>query len=113
MRFAYYRPNDLTDEQWASCLSWTYNLHHNYGVHPDWFPTDELQRVVEKLEVEIDPSLATIDWIWDEYSRIVTIGLGGHEKHRPTCPTNRAKFERSRRTLARYQTEYKRRLAER
>ena len=78
LRLAFHRPSDLTDDQWAYCISWTYNLHRNFGVIPDWFPTDELERVVETLEAEIDagPSLATIDWIWDEYCREVTITLG-------------------------------------
>jgi hypothetical protein len=114
LRLAFHRPSDLTDEQWAYCIGWTVNLHHNFGVIPDWFPTDELERVAEQLEAEIDagPSLATIDRIWDEYCREVTITLGGHERYRPTSPDNRAAFDRSRRSLSWYQAEYQRRLAE-
>lgn len=87
------RPDDLTDDQWAYCILWTWNLHCNYGYF-SYIPTGELERIVEEFEAksEAGPSLETIDWLWDEYMR--TAPRAAHFEHfRPTSPGNRSEFE--------------------
>lgn len=93
-RLAMHHPHDLTEDQWAYCIAWTWNLHVNYGGHPDYIPTDELERIVEEFEAKIDngPNLATIDWLWDEYYRAYP-RAHNYETWRPTSPANRSQFE--------------------
>ncbi|HAV62612.1 MAG TPA: hypothetical protein DCY13_09630 [Verrucomicrobiales bacterium] len=78
---------DLTDGQLAYCVGWTWNLHCNCGVLPQWLPTAELERIVEELEAKIDagPNRATIDWLWDEYGRLSSID---YQRFRPTLVEN-------------------------
>ncbi|MBN1908424.1 MAG: hypothetical protein JW818_01680 [Pirellulales bacterium] len=93
-RLAFYRPDDLTDDQWAHCIFWTWNLHGNYGVVPDFIPTADLERMVTEFEAKIDegPNRATIDWLWDEYYRSAP-NAHNYEQFRPTLPNNLADLE--------------------
>ena len=114
-RLALHRPDDLTDDQWAYCILWTSNLHCNCGVVPDFIPTDELQRIVEEFEAKIDagPSLATIDWLWDEYHRSSSVD---YQRWRPTSADNRSQFEagaHSGNPLSHWRSEYEQLTTER
>ncbi len=112
-RLAFHCPDDLTDKQWVYCIHWTWNLHGNCGVIPDYIPTNDLQRIVEEFETKIDagPNLATIDWLWDEYDRSSSIG---YERFRPTSAENWAQLETwyYRDELSWWQSEYERMAAE-
>ena len=94
MRLAVSGPADLTDDQWAYCIVWTWNLHCACGTHPSLLPTAELTRLVAELQAKIDagPNLATIDWFWDEYIRLAS-GAHNYSHFRPTSPHNRSDFE--------------------
>ena len=114
-RLAFHCPSDLTDDQWAYCILWTWNLHGNYGVVPDFIPTADLQRIVEQFEAKIDagPSLATIDWLWDEYYRSVP-GAHEYERYRPTSPANQLEAgTRGSYPLSWWRSEYEQRVAKR
>jgi hypothetical protein len=64
------RPADVTPEQWAHCLQWTWNLHANYGGQ-SYFPEAEREPFALEFErlVEGPVRLDTIDKIWDSYVR--------------------------------------------
>jgi hypothetical protein len=116
-RLALNCPSDLTDDQWAYCILWTWNLHCNYGVVPDYIPTADLERIVEDLEGKIDagPSLATIDWLWDEYYRWAP-SAHNYERYRPTSPANQSQLEAGAHggnPLSWWRSEYERRVAKR
>lgn len=109
------RPDDLTDDQWAYCILWTWNLHGNYGYLP-YMPTDELEGIVEEFEVksEADPSLETIDWLWDEYMRVAP-SASHYEHFRPTLLENRSDFEAGAHggnPLSNWQESYEKMVAE-
>ena len=93
-RLAFNRPEALTDDQWAHCIFWTWNLHDNFGSVPDFIPTADLERILAEFEAKIDagPNRATIDWLWDEYYRSAP-NAHGYEKYRPTLPNNLADIE--------------------
>ena len=44
-----------------------------------WPFVEELERRLQRLV-----TVATIDWIWDEYARITTGGRGYGERYRPS-----------------------------
>ena len=116
-RLALNCPDDLTDDQWAYCIGWTWNLHGNYGLLPDYIPTDDLERIVEEFEAKIDagPSLATIDWLWDEYYRSAP-SAHNYERFRPTSPANQSQLEAGAHggnPLSWWRSEYERRATKR
>ena len=78
-------PAGLTEVQWAYCVSWTWNLHVNYGGVPGYLPTDHLDRIADELNHRIDrgADLSTIDWIWDEYIRAYP-RVRAYNHYRPT-----------------------------
>jgi hypothetical protein len=86
-------PAGLTDDQWAYCIVWTWNLNSNYG-HFNFVPTEDLLRIEEELQRRIDAGadVATIDWIWDEYVRAYP-RAANYEHFRPTDGRNKADFE--------------------
>src|SRR5437899_2994506 len=45
LRLAPKRPTDVTPEQWAQCIHWTWNLHGNYGAL-GYFPEDQREPFV-------------------------------------------------------------------
>ncbi len=94
LRLALNRPDDLTDDQWAYCILWTWNLHCNCGVLPSLIPTTDLERIATELESKIDagPNLDTIDWLWDEYVQSAP-GAHNYERFRPTSPDNQSELE--------------------
>ncbi|HUG19433.1 MAG TPA: hypothetical protein VMM56_10670 [Planctomycetaceae bacterium] len=93
-RLALHRPSDLTDDQWAYCILYTWNLHTGYGGVPSYVPTDDLERIVAEFETRIDagPDLATIDWLWEEYFRAYPRARN-YNKYWPTSPDYLARFE--------------------
>lgn len=84
-RLALTCPSGLAEHQWSYCIYWTWNLHCNYGIISSYVPTEDLQRIVAEFEKKIDAgaSLATIDWLWDEYYRSFS-GARDYERYRPT-----------------------------
>jgi hypothetical protein len=85
LRLAERRPENLEESQWASCIHWTWNLHANYGP-PSFFDATArdqfLSEFDRRLASEVD--LATIDWIWDQYSLHSTGGRNYSKNYRPT-----------------------------
>lgn len=94
LRLTETRPPELTDDQWAYCITRTWNLHCNYGLIPSYVPTHELERIERELQRRIDtgPDLATIDWIWDQYIQCCPRAKD-YEHYRPTARHNKAQFE--------------------
>ena len=116
-RLAFHRPGHLTDDQWAYCILLTWNLHSNYGVIPQYLPTDDLERIVAELEAKIEagPDLATIDWLWDEYFKAYPRARN-YDHWRPTLPANRSQFEAGAHggyPLSHWRSEYKRMVSHR
>ena len=108
LKLAQKRPANLTDGQWANCIGCTWNLHGNYGGR-SYIPTAELERIVAELDVKISDgaTLATIDWLWDEYQRSAP-SARHYECWRPTTP---AQLESAARggNLSSWKSEYERR----
>ena len=94
LKLAVARPPDLTDDQWAYCIFWTWNLQGNYGSVPSYVPTADLERIAAGLErrIERGVSVQTIDWVWDQYIQAFP-DAASYNHHRPTAPRNRARFE--------------------
>lgn len=69
------RPAELSRGQWSEAVGWTGQLHGNSQL---WIEADARvlaafqARFRKKLEDRIN--LQTIDWIWDEYSRLTPHG---------------------------------------
>ena len=80
------RPADVPVGQWEWMVGWTLNLHGNWGVLPDWVDREQKWPFLEELERRLQGpvTVATIDWIWDEYARITKGGREYGEKYRPT-----------------------------
>lgn len=80
------RPADITLDEWESLVGWTLNLHGNCGVHYAWVDRAEREPFLAELERRLQGpvSVATIDWIWDEYARITKYGQTYSDKFRPT-----------------------------
>lgn len=117
LKLAVNRPPELTDDQWAYCIAWTWNLNANYGTHPSYVPTDDLERVARGLEQRIDhgPRLATIDWVWDQYIKACPRARS-YEQFRPTAPENKAAFEAGEHggnSLSWFRSNYEQRVAQR
>ena len=70
LRLAPKRPADVTSEDWAHCLIWTWNLHANYGYF-GCIADDQREPLVREFERLLDEpvTLNSIDQIWDEYIR--------------------------------------------
>lgn len=110
------RPSELTDDQWAYCIAWTWNLHANYGTHPSYVPTDDLERIATGLEEQIrqGPGLATIDWVWDQVMTAYPPARH-YEQYRPTASENKAAFEagdHGGNSLGWFRSQYKQRIAQ-
>lgn len=111
------RPRELTADQWAHCVTWTWNLHCNFGQLPYEIPTNDLDQIASGLQerVEQGPDLATIDWVWDQYMESCP-SARNCEHWRPTAPDNRDAFQvgyHGVNALARWKSDYKRRVAQR
>jgi hypothetical protein len=67
-------------------VGWTLNLHANCGASHTWVERDQMWPFLEEMERRLQGSvsIATIDWIWDEYTRITKFGREYEEKYRPT-----------------------------
>ena len=94
MRLAVECPRGLSEDQWAYCVTWTWQLHSNYGSHPSYVPTDDLDRIADELDERIDrgANLATINWIWDEYIKAYPRARR-YNHYRPTAAENKELFE--------------------
>ncbi len=80
------RPADVPPGQWKFMIHWTRNLHGNWGVLHVWVDPDQKWQFLDELERRLQGpvTVATIDWIWDEYARITKGGRSYGEKYRPT-----------------------------
>ncbi len=110
------RPPELTPDQWAYCILWTWNLHCNFGQTPA-IPTQDLDQIASGLQerVEQGPDLATIDWVWDQYMESYPPARS-YEHFRPTAPENQDAFQAGAHggnPLGSHQSEYQRRVAQR
>lgn len=80
------RPADVPPGQWEFMVGWTINLHTNWGAHHTYVDRDQMWPFLAELEQRLQGpvSVATIDWIWDEYARFTKGGRGYGEGYRPT-----------------------------
>ena len=80
------RPADVPPGQWKFMVGWNLNLHGNWGVLHTWVDRDQKWPFLEELERRLQGpvTVATIDWIWDEYARITKGGRGYGERYWPT-----------------------------
>ena len=80
------RPPDVPPGQWEFMVSWTINLHGNCGSSHTSVDPDQMWPFQEELERRLEGpvTVATIDWIWDEYVRITKVGRRYEERYRPT-----------------------------
>jgi hypothetical protein len=89
VRLAKKRPQEVSPNQWAYDIHWTWNLHCNCGT-PDQFDGNERERFLaefdRRLEGRVD--LGTIDWIWDEFSEHSRCGGWYSRNFRPTDPAH-------------------------
>jgi hypothetical protein len=87
VRIAAKRPQDVSPNQWAYYVHWTWNLHCNCGT-PDQFDWTERAKFLaefdRRLEGRVDVGL--IDWIWDEYAKHSGCGRNYSRNFRPTEP---------------------------
>ncbi|MDB5391113.1 MAG: hypothetical protein JWM11_6759 [Planctomycetaceae bacterium] len=90
LRLAVNRPEDLTDDQWAYCVTYTWIMHSNYGSIEYYISTSDLEQLADELHDKIDagPDLATIDWFWDAYLQAAPRSQS-LKNFRPTAPSNR------------------------
>lgn len=69
------RPSGVTRGKWGSAVAWTLNLHGNSLI---WVETEEatLRRFQGSLHNKIAGivDMATINWIWDEYTKLTPHG---------------------------------------
>jgi hypothetical protein len=70
----------------VTLVGWTINLHANSAAANQWVDRGEIWPFVEELERRLQEpvTVATVDWIWDEYARITTGGRLYGERYRPT-----------------------------
>ena len=80
------RPTDVSPGQWEFMVGWTINLHANSAAAKEWVDRGETWPFIEELERRLKGpvTVATIDWILDEYARITKGGRLYGERHRPT-----------------------------
>jgi hypothetical protein len=80
------RPAEVPASQWEFMVGWTINLHSNSAAARQWVDRGEIWPFVEELERRLQGpvTVATIDWIWDEYARITKGGRLYGERYRPT-----------------------------
>jgi hypothetical protein len=85
------RPLEVSPGQWEFAVGWTINLHANCGAAHTWVNRVEAGPFAEELERRSQGpvSLATIDWIWDEYVRMTEGGQSYSDKYRPTRSPDR------------------------
>lgn len=116
LRLAENCPPELTDDQWVYCVTWTWNLHCNFGLVPDYASTPDLVRIERELQERIDngAGLATIDWIWDQYIQSYP-ATRDYDHFRPTAPNNKPEFEAGNHggnPLSQWRADYKREVAQ-
>ena len=89
-----HRPPEFTEDQWAFCLVWAWNLHNNYGLHPSYVPTEDLIAIEQRLRKKINQGvdLKLFDWLWDEYIRAYP-AADSYNHFRPTAEENKASLE--------------------
>ena len=84
------RPTDVSPGQWEFMVGWTINLHANSAAAKEWVDRGETWPFIEELERRLKGpvTVATIDWIWDEYARITKGGRLYGERYRPTLSSD-------------------------
>ncbi len=115
-------PGELSEAQWAYCITWTLTLHGNFGSSPSpgHVPTDDLERITNELNRRIDAGadLGTINWIWDQYIVAYPRAARYEVSYRPTGDTNKHEFEQLKNSeyishpLPEVRERYKEKLAE-
>jgi hypothetical protein len=96
VRLAESKPQEVSDDYWAFCIAWTWQMHCNCGMLSSQIPTDELAEIERELREAIDrgAELATVDWIWDRYvDASLTSTARRYDRYRPTSHANREQFE--------------------
>ena len=80
------QPPDVSRGQWEFMIWWTLNLHANCAAMPTQVERTDRDQFVEELEQRMHRlvSTTTIDWIWDEYTRISRYGQSYSDRFRPT-----------------------------
>jgi len=84
------RPVSVSQEDWAKCIHWTWNLHSNFGP-PSYFNPDVRESFLADFDQRLAGSvdLKTIDWIWDQYL-IHAPKSKSYAHYRPTTSEARA-----------------------
>ncbi len=93
IRLADKRPDAVSPNRWAFCVSWTWQLHGNYGGYYYFDHGARAEFLAEfdrRLTGTVD--LGTIDWIWDEYIKHSTGGRHYSQGYRPTDPDHVRQF---------------------
>ena len=115
LRLAETLPSGLTEDEWAYCIYWTWNLNANFGSALDYVPTNDLERICRGLEDRINrgADLTTIDWVWDQFTKAYP-PASAYEKYRPTSAQNATALRTTAMTdesLSYFRSEYQRRRA--
>ena len=81
------RPDNLSESQWSGCVYWTWQLHTNYGGD-HYFDHKASCKFADRFQQQFDGriSLATIDWIWEQYIEHTVGGQRYSDLYRPTTP---------------------------
>jgi len=82
------RPSEIPRAQWEYVVGWTLELHANCASDFTQISLEDKEKFARELEIRLNGEidLATIDWIWDEYSRFARTGQTYSDKYRPTLP---------------------------
>jgi hypothetical protein len=80
------RPPEVPSGQWEFMVGWTIMLQNGCGSHHTVVDQDQKGPFLDELERRLQEpvTVATIDWIWDEYARITPGGREFGERYRPT-----------------------------
>jgi hypothetical protein len=100
---AHKRPPGVTRNQWHHVVAWTWNAHSNTLVASPGIPRVEQERLLAELRERLASpvTLATIDWIWDEFVRLSPgWGASYSDRWRPTGPEKLREFEETGATWA-------------
>ena len=80
------RPGDVGRGQWEFLVCWTRNLHGNWGTYYGIRDIRRAEAFADALEDRLrhPVSMATIDWIWDEYQIFAPGSRRYDTTYRPT-----------------------------
>lgn len=88
LRLAVNPPDDVTEDRWAFCVHWAWNLNANYGGLT-YISTESLDQLRADLDarVESGPDLSTINWYWDAYEAAAPRS-NRYRHYHPLAPDN-------------------------